>query len=99
MVQMRAKCKAESAQEMSITEAVPLAAHDRAPVAGAVTPVECSSPSAARAALRFFWRVSPDPSVFLSVVTAAASVARIWVLTTTPALRRRAGVMDKMTTF
>ena len=69
------------------------------PVAGAVTPVDSFRPSFLRAVLSLVLSASPEPSVDFKVVTDAASLARILVLTTTLELRRRAETTDTITTL
>jgi hypothetical protein len=101
--QMRAVTRANTVKDRAVTSIVTVEAVLRAaadvPVTGAVTPVVSFSPSFVRAELILALRASPEPSVDFMVVTAAASLARILVWTTTLELRRRAASTDTMTTF
>ena len=69
------------------------------PVTGAVTPVDSFSPCFLRAVSNLVLRSFPEPSVAFIVLTAAASLTRILVLITTPELRRRAALIDTISTF
>jgi hypothetical protein len=83
---------------MFVVEAVLRDSTAALPVTGAVTNVDSFSFSFLRAALSLVLRASPKPSVDFMVVTAAASLARILVWTTTLELRRRADLIRKKET-